>query len=250
MDKMLLGVNVDHVATVRQQRRGREPDPVAAALEAESAGADSIVCHLREDRRHIQDRDLELLRRLVKTRLNLEMAATGEMIEIALRAGPDQVTLVPEKREELTTEGGLDVRGNSRALSRAAARFREAEITVSFFIDPDFDQVEASVAAGAQVVEIHTGNYAEAGDHRAREAELRKITAAAEAAAGLGLVAVAGHGLDYRNVSPVASIKEIIELNIGFSIIARALSVGLEAAVREMRLRIDEARRSARNGSR
>lgn len=237
-----LGVNIDHVATLRQQRKGREPDPVTAALEAESAGADSIVCHLREDRRHIQERDLRLLRQMVKTRLNLEMAATETMVEIALESGPDQVTLVPEKREELTTEGGLDARQNGKKLGAVVEKFREAGIPVSFFIDPELEQVEAAAAAGAQVIEIHTGCYAETPSESEREAEMKKIRAAAAAGRELDLSVVAGHGLDYRNVGPVAGIREIVELNIGFSIISRALSVGLARAVEEMRSLMEKAR--------
>jgi pyridoxine 5-phosphate synthase len=231
---MRLGVNVDHVATVREARKGRDPDPVRCAVLAEEAGADQITIHLREDRRHIQDRDLRLLREVVRTRLNQEMAATDEMISIALSVRPDVCTLVPEKREELTTEGGLDVLGGGPRIAEAAKRLREGGVRVSLFIDPDLDQVQASLKAGAQAVEIHTGRYADAPNQDEAAAELHRIADAAALAQKIGLEPLAGHGLDYRNVGPVCRIPSIVELNIGHSIVGRALSVGMLDAVREM----------------
>ncbi|MGQ9858624.1 MAG: pyridoxine 5'-phosphate synthase [Thermodesulfobacteriota bacterium] len=229
-----LSVNVDHVATVRQARLGREPDPVHAALLAEQAGAHGIIVHLREDRRHIQDRDLGLLRQMVKTHLNLEMAAVEEIIAIALQVRPDMVTLVPERREELTTEGGLDVVAHLDQIRDAVARMRQASIRVSLFVDPDENSIEASARAGAQVVEIHTGRYADAQSGLQREEEFMRIRRAAVLARQLGLEVHAGHGLDYRNVSPLVSIGEIEEFSIGHSIVARAVLVGMERAVAEM----------------
>ena len=228
-----LGVNVDHVATVRQARRVSDPDPVTAAALAEMAGADSITVHLREDRRHIQDRDVMILRRTVQTRLNLEMAATEEMVGIALQVVPDCVTLVPEKRQELTTEGGLDVVGGQDGLARAVDRLRQAGIQVSLFVDPDPAQLEASARLGADCIEIHTGSYCAA---RGRESagELAKIAAAIKTAQGLDLGVHAGHGLNYVNLPPVVALGGIVEFNIGHSIISRAVLVGLERAVREM----------------
>jgi pyridoxine 5-phosphate synthase len=233
-----LGVNIDHVATVRQARGGNQPDPLAAAVLAELAGADSITVHLREDRRHIQDRDLELLRRTVKTRLNLEMAATEEMIGIALRVLPDSVTLVPEKREELTTEGGLDVRLHQQSLRKHIDQLRQGGIPVSLFIDPDLEQVKASHHVGADFIEIHTGTYCEAEDEETKRAELAKIETAARAARELGLRVNAGHGLNYHNVQDVVALGGIEEFNIGHSIVSRAVLVGLERAVRDMVLLI------------
>jgi pyridoxine 5-phosphate synthase len=230
-----LGVNVDHVATLRQVRRAAYPDPVAAAQLAELSGADQITIHLREDRRHIQDRDLRVLRQTVTTRLNLEMAATAEMVKIAYEVRPDECTLVPERREELTTEGGLDVAGNRDHLRKVVKTLRDAEILVSVFIDPDVDQVRAAHRAEAQVVEIHTGRYCDARLEGDRRRELGRIVDTAKAAAKLGLAVAAGHGLNYRNVGPVAAIPEIEEFNIGHAIVARALLVGMERAVREMR---------------
>jgi len=238
-----LGVNLDHVATVRQVRRGDRPDPVEAAREAEAAGADSIVCHLREDRRHIQDRDVRELRRKVRTALNLEMGLAPEIVEIVLRIRPDQVTLVPERRQELTTEGGLDVRGQLEKVRRAAARFADRGIGVSLFIDPDLRQVAAAWRSGAPIVEFHTGEYAFASGRAARRWELGKLVAAARAARRAGLTVAAGHGLDYDNVEPVAAVPEIEELNIGYSIVSRALFTGLGRAVREMKRRMNAARR-------
>jgi pyridoxine 5-phosphate synthase len=229
-----LGVNIDHVATIRQARGGIEPDPVAAAAIAELAGADGITIHLREDRRHIQDRDLRLLRETVKTRLNLEMAATREMIEIALSVKPDMCTLVPEKRQELTTEGGLDVRMNMQHLTEAIDTLHEGGIPVSLFIDPDPDQIKASDKVGADYIEIHTGAFAEAKEWKAQEPELIKIENAVRLAQKLGLGVNAGHGLNYTNIKKMAVIGGIEEYNIGHSIISRAVLVGLDRAVREM----------------
>jgi len=230
----LLCVNVDHVATIRQARRAQEPDPVQAAMLAELAGASGITCHLREDRRHIQDRDVELLRRLVKTKLNLEMAVTEEMVRIAVALKPDMATLVPERREELTTEGGLDVRGHLNAVTRTVRTLQGEGIAVSLFIDPDPEQVSDSARAGAELVELHTGMYAEAGDRKALQNEMARLIKATTQARKLGLRVNAGHGLNYRNVGPVATIPEVEELNIGHSVIARAALVGMERAVREM----------------
>lgn len=229
-----LGVNVDHVGTVRNARRARHPDPVHAALLVEQNGADSIIMHLREDRRHIVDRDVFALQPLMQTRLNLEMAVTEEMLGIATRLKPADCCLVPEKRSELTTEGGLDVAGQQPALRDAVARLAEAGIRVSLFIDPDPQQIAAARAVGAPVIELHTGTYAESSG-AARAHELDRLRAAAREAAGLGLTVNAGHGLDYHNVQPVAAIPEMVELNIGYSIIGRALFTGLGAAVREMK---------------
>ncbi len=229
-----LGVNVDHVATVRQARGIDEPDPVTAAALAELAGAECITVHLREDRRHIQDRDVEILRHTVKTRLNLEMAATEEMIGIALKVLPDCVTLVPEKREELTTEGGLDVVHLRSNLKDQVATLRQGGMLVSLFIDPDLEQVKASHRVGAQAIELHTGSYCEAPDDASRKDELRKLEMAVKAAKKLGLQVNAGHGLNYVNVRDVVAIGGITELNIGHSIVARAVLVGMERAVREM----------------
>jgi len=230
-----LGVNVDHVATLRQARRAAYPDPVAAALLAELGGADQITIHLREDRRHIQDRDLQVMRKTVTTRLNLEMAATSEMVKTAYEVRPDEVTLVPERRDELTTEGGLDVIRGKDAVGKVVTTLRDADILVSLFIDADLDQVKAAHRVEAQVVEIHTGRYCEARLDADRRRELARILDAAKAAAKLGLKVAAGHGLNYQNVQPIAAIGEIEELNIGHAIVARAVLVGLERAVREMK---------------
>ncbi|HWI41253.1 MAG TPA: pyridoxine 5'-phosphate synthase [Verrucomicrobiae bacterium] len=229
-----LGVNIDHVATLRQARGGAEPDPVAAAAIAELAGADGITIHLREDRRHIQDRDLKLLRQTVKTRLNLEMAATAEMVEIALSVKPEMCTLVPEKRQELTTEGGLDVRLNQTHLTQAVQSLQEGGITVSLFVDPDPEQIKACSRTRADYIEIHTGAYAEAVDWKQRSAELEKIADAVKLATKLNLGVNAGHGLNYTNIKGVAAIGGIEEFNIGHSIMSRAILVGLERAVRDM----------------
>jgi pyridoxine 5-phosphate synthase len=229
-----LGVNIDHVATLRQARRGRYPDPLLAALVAEQSGADSITLHLREDRRHIQDRDVAVLREALQTRMNLEMAVTDEMIRIALHAAPQDCCLVPESRQEITTEGGLDVAANAQRVASACAALGAGGIRVSLFIDPEPRQVEAAKRAGAPVIELHTGAYAEAaGGARAREFE--RLRSAARIAASLGLTVNAGHGLDYHNVEPVAAIPEIVELNIGHAIVARAVFDGLAVAVREMK---------------
>ncbi|HEX5046455.1 MAG TPA: pyridoxine 5'-phosphate synthase [Gammaproteobacteria bacterium] len=236
-----LGVNVDHVATLRQARGTRYPDPVAAALAAEQAGADSITIHLREDRRHIQERDLEILLRMAQTRVNLEMAVTDAMIDVALACAPADCCLVPERRAELTTEGGLDVAGQPQRVAAACKRLAQRGIRVSLFVDPDFDQLEASAAAGAPVVELHTGAYAEAtGATAARE--LARVRAAAERAHALGLTVHAGHGLNYRNVAPIAGIPEIVELNIGHAIVAQALFDGMGAAVAKMKALMVAAR--------
>ena len=229
-----LGVNIDHIATLRQARGGSEPDPVAAAAIAELAGADGITIHLREDRRHIQDRDLKLLRQTVQTRLNLEMAATQEMVGIALTVGPEMCTLVPEKRQELTTEGGLDVRLNLEAIADAVRKLQDGGIAVSLFIDPDPDQVKAADKVGADYIEIHTGSYAEAKDLKAEEEEVVKIGNAVKLAAKLGLGINAGHGLNYWNIKRIASLGGIEEFNIGHSIVSRAVLVGLDRAVRDM----------------
>ena len=229
-----LGVNVDHVATVRQARGGAEPDPVAAAAIAELAGADGITIHLREDRRHIQDRDLKLLRQTVKTRLNLEMAATDEMVAIALQTMPDMCTLVPEKRLELTTEGGLDVRGNRHHLRDVVAELHRHEIRVSLFIDPVREQVAAARDVEADTVEIHTGEFANARNEGEQSELLEVVRGAARYARELGMTVNAGHGLNYVNILPFRSIEEIDEVSIGHAVIARALFVGLEQAVRDM----------------
>ena len=236
-----LGVNIDHVATLRQVRRARSPDPLLAALLAEQAGADSITLHLREDRRHVQDHDVERLAASLQTRMNLEMAATAEMTAIARRIRPADVCLVPEKRGELTTEGGLDVAATRRALQPVVAELGAAGIRVSLFIDPELPQIEAALAIGAPAVELHTGSYAGA-DGARRAAELHRLRAAASAAAAGGLVVNAGHGLDYHNVGPVAAIREIVELNIGHAIVSRAVFSGLAVAVREMKRLMREAR--------
>lgn len=230
-----LGVNIDHIATLRQARGTRFPDPVQAAYEAEQGGADSITIHLREDRRHIQERDLALLSQTVQTRINLEMAVTEAMLSIACQFRPADCCLVPERREELTTEGGLDVLGQFERVAAACRRLADAGIRVSLFIDPDPKQVEAAQRAGAPVVEIHTGRYAEAADDSSRAAELHAIGAAVALGQRLGLQTHAGHGLHYHNVQPVAAIAAIPELNIGHAIVARALFVGLRQAVREMK---------------
>lgn len=241
MQRVLLGVNIDHVATLRQARGTRYPEPVQAALVAEQAGADGITVHLREDRRHIQDRDVELLMRTMETRLNLEMAATGEMVAIACRLRPPHCCLVPEKREELTTEGGLDVSGNEAQLTDVCARLGEAGIQVSLFIDADREQIEASHRCGAAAVEIHTGHYADSTGEQA-EAELERIRHAVATAQKAGLVVNAGHGLHYHNTEAIAAIPGINELNIGHGIIARAVITGLDESVRTMRTLIDQAR--------
>jgi pyridoxine 5-phosphate synthase len=236
-----LGVNVDHVATLRQQRHTRYPDPVFAALLAEQAGADSITVHLREDRRHIQERDVRILMETVQTRVNLEMAATPQMVAFAEALRPACCCLVPERREELTTEGGLDVVGQFAALEETCRRLAAAGVEVSLFVDPEHAQVEAARAVGAPTIELHTGAYAEA-NRTALAGELARVATAAQAAAGLGLRVNAGHGLNYENVTAIAAIALLDELNIGHAIVARALFVGLPAAVAEMKRLMVEAR--------
>src|SRR4051812_7711802 len=230
-----LGVNIDHVATLRQARGGREPDPVWAAVLAELGGADGITVHLREDRRHIQDRDVRLLRETVQVRLNLEAAAAPEIVAIALEVRPHQVTFVPERRAELTTEGGLDVVGQQAKVAEAVARCRDGGLEVSLFIDPDEAQVEAAAALGAVAVELHTGRYAEAHSAAERARELEALARAGAAVRAAGMALHAGHGLNYQNVGPVAGLPGMAELNIGHSIVARSVFVGLDRAVREMR---------------
>jgi len=230
---MQLAVNIDHIATIREARKAREPEPVAAAVLAELAGARGITVHLRGDRRHIKDRDVDVLRQVVATKLNIEMAATPEMVAIAARVKPDQVTLVPEQPRELTTQGGLDVAGAREAVERTVTALHAAGIRVSLFIDADAGQVAASQAVGADAIEINTGPYADAAE-RNRPARLADVQAAARAAAAAGLEVLCGHGLNYVNVRPVAAIDEIVEANIGHSIVARAALVGMDLAVREM----------------
>jgi pyridoxine 5-phosphate synthase len=239
-----LAVNVDHVATLRQARGGSSPDPVLAAGICELAGAEGIVVHLREDRRHIQDRDLFLLRQTVKTKLNLEMGAAREIIDIALAVKPDMVTLVPEKRKELTTEGGLNVSGQKKKISGVIEKMRRAKIPVSLFIDPDLRQVAAAGDVGASFVEIHTGRYCEAGEGRAEEREFQLIAAACEKARSLGLRVNAGHGLNYVNTARIAAIESIEEVSIGHALVAHALFVGLERAVQEMKALLSPGIRS------
>ncbi|AIX72845.1 MAG: pyridoxine 5'-phosphate synthase [Mixta calida] len=243
MAELLLGVNIDHIATVRNARGTHYPDPVQAAFVAEQAGADGITVHLREDRRHITDRDVRLLRQTIETRMNLEMAVTEEMLAIACELKPHFCCLVPEKREEVTTEGGLDVAGQQEKISAAVQRLNAAGILVSLFIDADERQIDAAVAAGAPYIEIHTGAYAEAEEGEARDAELARIAHAATWAAAKGLKVNAGHGLTYHNVLPIAALPEMHELNIGHAIIGRALMSGLADAVKEMKLLMREARR-------
>jgi pyridoxine 5-phosphate synthase len=231
--EILLGVNIDHVATLRQQRGTEYPAPVTAAQIAEAAGADAITLHLREDRRHIQDRDVQLVRAAITIRMNLEMAVTAEMLGIAEQIKPADCCLVPERREELTTEGGLDVVGNLKDVAGACDRLGDAAIRVSLFIDPDTEQIEAAREAGAPVIELHTGNYADCTGED-QDVELERIRAAVDKGRELGLQVNAGHGLNYDNVKPVAAIPAIRELNIGHAIVARAVFDGLDVAVREM----------------
>lgn len=243
MAELLLGVNIDHVATVRNARGTQYPDPVQAAFVSEQAGADGITVHLREDRRHITDRDVRILRQTIQTRMNLEMAVTDEMVDIACEVVPHFCCLVPEKREEVTTEGGLDVAGQQDKVTAAVQRLNAAGILVSLFIDADHRQIDAAVAAGAPYIEIHTGAYAEAAEGPERDAELARIAEAATYAAGQGLKVNAGHGLSYHNVQPIAVLPEMHELNIGHAIIGRALFSGLADAVKEMKQLMREARR-------
>ncbi len=242
-NRIHLGVNIDHIATLRQARGTTYPRPAEAAHIAERGGADSITVHLREDRRHIQDHDLDEINAVMRTHMNLEMAVTDEMIAIAKRVKPTDVCLVPEKRQELTTEGGLDVAGQLDKVRRACEQLGEAGMRVSLFIDPEPAQLEAAVAAGAPVVELHTGKYADT-DGEVRDAELARIAEAARVGKRLGLVINAGHGLHYENVGPIAQIPEIVELNIGHAIIARAVFDGLRTAVSEMKRLMDTARRA------
>ncbi len=234
MEPVRLGVNVDHIATLREARRGREPDPVAAAVLAEMAGADGITVHLRGDRRHIQDRDVDLLRRTIATRLNLEAAATPQMVTAASTYKPDTVTLVPERREEITTEGGLDVLLNQNLVRKTAQDLRAAGVPVSVFVDPDYDQIKAISKLEIGLIEINTARYSEAMKPGQAAAEADTVAQCARAASKLGLKVFAGHGLNYRNVRRIVEIPEIEELNIGHSIVARAALVGMERAVREM----------------
>jgi pyridoxine 5-phosphate synthase len=230
-----LGVNVDHVATLREARKGKEPDPVYAAYVAEMAGADQITIHLREDRRHIQERDLRILRRTVFTALNLEMALAAPVMRIAVDVKPEQATLVPERRQEITTEGGLDVASRKTKTAAAIRRLHAKGIRVSLFIDPGPAQVRASAEAGADAVELHTGAYANARGQRTVRRELKRLREAAELADGLGLTVAAGHGLNYHNIEPIVAIPQIVEVNIGHSIISRAFFTGLEVAIRDMK---------------
>lgn len=239
---ILLGVNIDHIATLRQARGARYPEPIQAALIAEQAGADGITAHLREDRRHMQDRDMFLLKEMIQTRLNFEMAATDEMLGIATQVQPHACCLVPEKREELTTEGGLDVVGSSQTLQHACAYLAEHDIEVSLFIDPDERQIDAAVQAGAPVIELHTGRYADAINQQQQSAELERIRQAAHYAQAAGLRVNAGHGLNLANVEAIAGIPEVVELNIGHAIIAQAVFSGLETAVRDMKQLMRNAR--------
>lgn len=244
-----LGVNVDHVATVREARGIDVPDPVEAALLAERNGADGIVLHLRKDRRHVQERDLDLLGRLVKTSLNLEMAVTDEMVEIARKHRPDQATLVPEDRQEVTTEGGLDVEGQLDTITRTVQRLQDADLLVSLFVDPDQRQLEAARETGADAVELHTGDYAETpARSEARRRSLDRLTEAAHRAAQEGLIVYAGHGLNYRNVQPVAALGPVRELNIGHALVSRAVLDGIETATRRMKQLIRDASGSVPEG--
>ncbi|STX51869.1 pyridoxal phosphate biosynthetic protein PdxJ [Legionella busanensis] len=242
MKEILLGVNIDHIATVRQARGTRYPDPVQAAIEAEEAGADGITLHMREDLRHIQARDVQLIKQVLQTRMNLELAVTDAMLDFAEEILPEHSCFVPEKRAELTTEGGLDVRNNFDLVTRAVKRMQRLGSEVSLFIDPDTKQIDAAAETGAPVIEIHTGAYADAATPELQKEELARIKEAAKYAAKLGLIVNAGHGLNYQNVKPIAAIAELHELNIGHAIIARALFTGLKDAVRHMRQLMVEAR--------
>lgn len=245
MNPIFLGVNIDHVATLRQARGTRYPDPIKAALDSEMAGADSITLHLREDRRHIQDADVEHLSALRQTKVNLEMAATAEMVEIALKFKPEDVCLVPERREELTTEGGLDVISQQSWLAEVCEKLANNKTRVSLFIDADQAQIDAAKTVGAPVIELHTGTYAELTDEGEIEQELQRLQEAATYAKSIGLVVNAGHGLHYHNVQPIAAITEFEELNIGHAIVAQAVFSGLPEAVREMKRLMVEARQQA-----
>jgi pyridoxine 5-phosphate synthase len=241
-----LGVNIDHVATVRQARKGREPDPAWAAAAAELGGADGITIHLREDRRHIQDRDLRILRETVQVVLNLELSIEPAMVALALEARPDQVTLVPERREEITTEGGLSVTAHLARVADAVARLRDAGIHAALFLDPDPAEIDAGIDLGVAAIELHTGRYANAREGSARDAELEALRQAGARIVAAGVELHAGHGLDYRNVQAVAAIDRMAELNIGHSIVSRALFIGFERAVREMKDCIESAARPRR----
>ncbi|AJJ64375.1 pyridoxine 5'-phosphate synthase [Yersinia aldovae] len=243
MADLLLGVNIDHIATLRNARGTIYPDPVQAAFIAEQAGADGITVHLREDRRHITDRDVKILRQTIQTRMNLEMAVTDEMVDIACELQPHFCCLVPEKRQEVTTEGGLDVAGQIDKMTIAISRLSKAGILVSLFIDADMRQIDAAVAVGAPYIEIHTGAYADAASDLVRKAELARIAQAAIYAASKGLKVNAGHGLTYHNVQPIAALPEMHELNIGHAIIGQAVMTGLAAAVSDMKVLMREARR-------
>lgn len=239
---ILLGVNIDHVATLRQARGTRYPDPVQAAIEAEQAGADGITVHLREDRRHIQERDIDLLRQTIETRLNLEMAPTDEMLIFAESRRPQHVCLVPERRAELTTEGGLDVVSHEQSISRICKRLADIDVVVSLFINPIVEQIDAAIECGAAAIEIHTGYYSDAANEKTQQMELERVIAGAQYAKAAGLIINAGHGLNYHNVGPIAAIPEITELNIGHAIVARSIFVGFQAAVKEMKELMLEAR--------
>lgn len=240
---ILLGVNIDHIATLRQARGTRYPDPIQAAIEAEQAGADSITLHLREDRRHIQERDVAMLSDILQTKMNLEMAVTDEMLAIAEQYQPADCCLVPERREELTTEGGLEIAGQIERMKSACQRLAAASVTVSLFIDPDFKQIDAAVECGAPVIELHTGRYADAKTTVEAEHERQIIISAVEYAHNLGLQVNAGHGLNYHNVNAIAEISDIVELNIGHAIVARSVFTGFQSAVREMKQLMLDARR-------
>ena len=241
MSKVLLGVNIDHVATLRQARGTRYPEPVQAALVAEQAGADGITVHLREDRRHIQERDVRLLQQMTQTRVNLELAVQDQVLGFALELQPQHCCLVPERREELTTEGGLDVKGQFKRIKGAVTDLVQADIEVSLFIDPEADQVKAAADTGAQAIELHTGAYADGGPAE-QKAELQRLQHCAQLASELGLVVNAGHGLHYHNIEPIAAIAPLNELNIGHSIISRSFFVGLKVAVQEMKHLMNAAR--------
>ncbi|MBL7479811.1 pyridoxine 5'-phosphate synthase [Legionella bononiensis] len=240
--ELLLGVNIDHIATLRQARGTRYPDPVQAAMDAEEAGADGITLHMREDLRHIQARDVRLIKQVLQTRMNLELAVTDAMLDFAEEISPEHTCLVPEKREELTTEGGLDVLTHQKAVEHAVRRLERMGSEVSLFIDPDREQIKAAADIGAPVIELHTGCYADATNVEQQSYELERIKRAAEYASSLNLIVNAGHGLHYHNVKPIAAIKELLELNIGHAIVSRALFCGLKEAVRHMRQLMQEAR--------
>ncbi|MBV1881423.1 MAG: pyridoxine 5'-phosphate synthase [Pseudomonadales bacterium] len=244
VNRLLLGVNIDHVATLRQARGTRYPDPVKAALDAEEAGADGITLHLREDRRHIQERDVQLLKSLMLTRMNLEMAVTEEMLSFAEAILPAHCCLVPEKREELTTEGGLDILAHQQRVADAVARLTRIDCEASLFIDPDFKQIQAAADCGAPVIEIHTGHYADASTSQQQSVELDKIKQSVKFALECGLIVNAGHGLNYHNVEAIAEIPGLTELNIGHAIIARALTTGLKVAVSDMKKLMNDAMKS------